>query len=97
MVVDFPAPFGPRKPCTWPVCTSRSRPSRATVDPKDFASSAAGVNFYGKDRNAEFFAGGEGGEAGKLIKLGGDIWGGFGKLKMDIKYDDLVDTSFLAK
>ena len=47
-------------------------------DPKDFASSAAGVNFYGKDRNAQFFAGGEGGEAGKLIKLGGDIWGGFG-------------------
>ena len=35
MVVDFPAPFGPRKPCTCPVCTSRSRPSRATVDPKD--------------------------------------------------------------
>ena len=66
-------------------------------DPKDFASSAAGVNFYGKERNAQFFAGGESGEAGKLIKLGGDVWGGFGKLKMDIKYDDLVDTSFLAK
>ena len=66
-------------------------------DPKDFASSAAGVNFYGKARNAEFFAGGETGEAGKLIKLGGDVWGGFGKLKMDIKFDDLVDPSFLTK
>ena len=66
-------------------------------DPKDFASSAAGVNFYGKDRNAEFFKGGDEGEAGKLIKLGTEIWGGFGKLKMDIKYDDLVDPSFLAK
>lgn len=64
-------------------------------DPKEFAASAAGVNFYGKDRNAEFFAGGDEGEAGKLIKLGGEIWGGFGKLKMKIKYDDLVDTQFL--
>ncbi|MDX3925779.1 MAG: ABC transporter substrate-binding protein [Shinella sp.] len=66
-------------------------------DPKEFAASAAGVNFYGKERNAEFFAGGDDGEAGKLIKLGGEIWGGFGKLKMDIKYADLVDTSFLEK
>lgn len=66
-------------------------------DPKEFAASAAGVNFYGKDRNAEFFKGGDAGEAGKLIKLGGEIWGSFGKLKMDIKYDDLVDPSFLAK
>ena len=29
MVVDLPAPFGPRKPCTWPDSTARSRPSRA--------------------------------------------------------------------
>ena len=39
MVVDFPAPFGPRKPCTWPVGNSRSSPSRATVDPKDLRRS----------------------------------------------------------
>lgn len=64
-------------------------------DPKEFASSAKGVNFYGKDRNAEFFKGGDEGEAGKLIKLGSEIWGGFGKLKMDIKFADLVDTSFI--
>src|SRR4051794_40956850 len=38
MVVDFPAPFGPRKPCTSPVATSRSRPSRAWVLPKDLCS-----------------------------------------------------------
>jgi len=66
-------------------------------DPKDFAASAAGVNFYGKERNAEFFGGGASGEAGKLVTLGGEIWGGLGKLKMDVKYDDLVDISFLAK
>ena len=38
MVVDFPAPFGPRKPCTSPEATSRSRPSRARVSPKVFTS-----------------------------------------------------------
>ncbi len=66
-------------------------------DPKEFAASAAGVNFYGKERNAEFFKDGDEGEAGKLIKLGGEIWGEFGKLKMNIAFGDLVDTSFLAK
>ena len=64
--------------------------------PEDFAASAAGVNFYGKERNAEFFKAARSGESGKLITLGGEIWGGFKKLKMDIKYDDLVDTSFLC-
>lgn len=66
-------------------------------DPKDFAASAAGVQFYGKERNAEFFAGGADGEAGKLVGLGSQIWGGLGKLHMDVKYDDLVDTQFLAQ
>jgi NitT/TauT family transport system substrate-binding protein len=64
--------------------------------PEDFASSAAGVNFYGKDRNAEFFKDGATGESGKLVTLGGEIWGGFKKLKMDVKYEDLVDTQFLG-
>ncbi|WP_227754416.1 ABC transporter substrate-binding protein [Stagnihabitans tardus] len=66
-------------------------------DPKDFAASAAGVQFYGAERNAAFFAGGAEGEAGKLVALGGEIWGGLGKLHMDVKYEDLVDTSFLAQ
>lgn len=65
-------------------------------DPKDFAASAAGVNFYDKERNAKFLTGGDEGEAGKLIKIAGEIWSEFGKLKMDIKYDDVVDTTFLA-
>lgn len=64
-------------------------------DPDEFAASAKGVNFYGMDRNAEFFRGGDDGEAGKLIKLGSEIWGSFGKLKMDIKFADLVDTTFV--
>jgi hypothetical protein len=36
MVVDLPAPFGPRKPWTVPRSTSRSSPSRAVVEPKRF-------------------------------------------------------------
>src|SRR4051795_2532534 len=38
MVGDFPAPFGPRNPCTSPVATSRSRPSSACVLPYDLCS-----------------------------------------------------------
>ena len=34
MVVDLPAPLGPRKPCTSPAATLRSRPSSARVAPK---------------------------------------------------------------
>ena len=34
MVVVFPEPFGPRKPCTSPRATLRSSPSRARTDPK---------------------------------------------------------------
>src|SRR5579885_3020790 len=33
MVVDLPAPLGPRKPVTSPARTSKLRPSTATVDP----------------------------------------------------------------
>jgi hypothetical protein len=48
-------------------------------------------------RNAEFFKDGAAGESGKLVALGGEIWGGLGKLHMDVTYDQLVDTSFLAQ
>src|SRR5215471_9697608 len=34
IVVDLPAPLGPRKPCTSPAATSRSSPSSARVAPK---------------------------------------------------------------
>src|SRR3954453_23356883 len=33
MVVDFPAPFGPRKPVTLPVCTLKLTPSTAVFEP----------------------------------------------------------------
>jgi NitT/TauT family transport system substrate-binding protein len=66
-------------------------------DPKEFAASAAGVNYYDKARNAAFFADKENGEAAQVIKLANEIWGAFGKIKMDIHYDDMVDTQFLSK
>ncbi|RVU38830.1 taurine ABC transporter substrate-binding protein [Hwanghaeella grinnelliae] len=66
-------------------------------DPKDFADAASGVNFYGKERNLEFFKGNADGEAGKLIMLGREIWGEAGKVKMkDITFDDAIDASFLG-
>jgi NitT/TauT family transport system substrate-binding protein len=63
--------------------------------PEDFAEAAKGVRFYDKARNLEFFGAPEKGEAADLIKLGGEIWGGFQKLKMDVDYPSIVDTSFL--
>src|SRR6202012_2156313 len=38
IVVDFPAPLGPRKPCTSPSRTVNSRPSSARTEPKFFVS-----------------------------------------------------------
>src|SRR5215204_333909 len=38
MVVVLPAPLGPRNPCTSPVRTSSSSPSRARVGPKVLTS-----------------------------------------------------------
>lgn len=66
-------------------------------DPADFAASAGGVTFYGHERNKEFFAGDADGEAGELISLASDIWGGFDRIRMDFTFDDVVDARFLAK
>jgi len=63
--------------------------------PEDFAEAAKGVRFYDEARNVEFFGTPDKGEAADLIKLGGEIWGGFQKLKMDVDYNSLVDTQFL--
>src|SRR5699024_10915829 len=43
MVVDLPAPFGPRKPWTSPCATSRSRPSSARVLPNVLTRSRAEI------------------------------------------------------
>ena len=36
MVVDFPAPFGPKNPVTAPGCTENVKSETATVDPYRF-------------------------------------------------------------
>jgi hypothetical protein len=33
IVVDFPAPFGPRKPVTWPALTVKLTPATAVFAP----------------------------------------------------------------
>ena len=45
MVVVLPAPFGPRKACTSPVRTSRSRPSSAWVRPNDLRKPRTSIAF----------------------------------------------------
>ena len=63
--------------------------------PEDFAEAAKGVNFYDQARNVEFFGTPDKGEAKDLMAMGNKIWGGFQKMKMDIGYNDLIDTSFI--
>jgi len=63
--------------------------------PEDFAEAAKGVRFYDQARNIEFFGTPDKGEAKDLMAMGNKIWGGFQKMKMDIGYNDLIDTSFL--
>ena len=45
MVVVLPAPFGPRKACTSPVRTARSRPSSAVVRPNVLRSARTSIAF----------------------------------------------------
>ena len=44
MVVDLPAPLGPRKPSTSPRTTSSDMPSTATISPKRLRKSLASIN-----------------------------------------------------
>ncbi len=60
-----------------------------------FADAAKGVRYYDRARNIEYFGTPAASEATDLIKLGGEIWGQAGKLKMDLSYDTLVDPSFI--
>ncbi len=45
MVVVLPAPFGPRKACTSPDLTARSRPSSAVVRPNVLRSARTSIAF----------------------------------------------------
>ena len=43
IVVDLPAPFGPRKPSTSPLATANETPSTATIGPKALRSPFASI------------------------------------------------------
>ena len=49
IVVDFPAPFGPRKPTTSPLCTLKLILSTATNSPNDFFKFFASTSFEDND------------------------------------------------
>src|SRR5580765_626653 len=49
MVVDLPAPLGPRNPRTSPFPTLRSRPATAVMGPKRFISPAISIMDGGKE------------------------------------------------
>lgn len=60
-----------------------------------FAEAAKGVRYYDRARNIEYFGTPEKSEMGDLIKLGTEIWGEDGKLKMDLNYGNLIDPSYI--
>jgi NitT/TauT family transport system substrate-binding protein len=60
-----------------------------------FAEAAKGVRYYDRARNIEYFGTPAASEMADLIKLGAEIWGADGKLKMDLDYATLVDPSFI--
>lgn len=63
-------------------------------NPKDFADAAAGVKFYDKAMNVEYLGTKEKpGPIADVIKLGNEIWTDLGKMKTDVPYDDVVDSS----
>ncbi|MBW4022707.1 MAG: ABC transporter substrate-binding protein [Proteobacteria bacterium] len=66
--------------------------------PADFASAAAGVNFYTAAMNKSYFGTvANPGQAEDVIKLGLQIWGKLSKIKMPITYPDVIDPQFIDK
>src|ERR1044071_3103915 len=54
IVVDFPAPFGPRKPVTFPGWTAKLSPSTAVTGPNRFVSPPTSIpaGLAGRQRRA---------------------------------------------
>src|SRR4051794_41966217 len=79
MVVDFPEPFGPRKPTTSPAGTVSSRPSRARTLPKVLVrpwTSTAGMSYMASSNKGS--AGSGAGSGGGGGGLGGGVGHGGG-------------------
>jgi len=67
------------------------------TEPKDFAAAKAGVKFYDKADNIAYMGTIQSpGPLAKVIKLGNEIWTDLGRMPNgEVKYKDIVDTSFL--
>ncbi len=66
------------------------------ADPKDFAESAKGVNFYDRARNIAFFGTPEKGELADLLALANKVWLAKGTLSAPIDYAAMIDPSFIS-
>lgn len=66
--------------------------------PEDIADAMRGVRFYDKPMNAAFLGTAQkpGGVA-RTIAVGNEVWGDLGKLKAPVKYDEVIDPSFVAQ
>ncbi|MCI0530177.1 MAG: ABC transporter substrate-binding protein [Nitrospira sp.] len=65
--------------------------------PEDIQADLAGVTFYDKARNAQFFSGNGPGTALATVKFAIDLWTQLGQIPTPLKPEDLIDASYLEK
>ncbi len=66
-------------------------------DPKDLAEAAKGVKFYDQAMSEQLLGTpGKPGDIADIIKLANETWSGLQGKTFDVKYEDLVDTSFVT-
>ena len=65
------------------------------ADPKDFADAAANVRFYDKAMNESLMT--PQGSIKDLIKVADKTWSKLQERELNVSYDDLVDSSFIAQ
>lgn len=67
-------------------------------DPAVFAETLAGIEYLGQEQNIAFFGTPE--QPGQIYKTLGaaiDIWKGFDRIQVEVKPEDIIDNSFIAK
>jgi len=65
------------------------------ADPKDFADAAANVRFYDKAMNESLMT--PEGSIKDLVKVAGKTWSALQERDLNISYEDLIDSSFIAE
>lgn len=67
-------------------------------DPAVFADTLSGIEYLGQDQNIAFFGTAE--QPGQIYKTLGaaiGIWKGFDRIQVDVKPEDIIDSSFIGK